>query len=84
MVASKDYRPTRDEQVRQSEAATVIQQTWREWRRRREVAAAKAAQRRREEEALRRLREGMSLRGRWAGGGVQSGDEERVIAGGRG
>ncbi|EFJ46513.1 hypothetical protein VOLCADRAFT_118102 [Volvox carteri f. nagariensis] len=61
VVASKDYRSTRDELTKQSAAAAIIQRSWRQWRRRREEAAAAAQQRQREEAALRQLREGMSF-----------------------
>ncbi|GIL86670.1 hypothetical protein Vretifemale_14923 [Volvox reticuliferus] len=61
VVASNDYRPTHDEQTKQSDAAAVIQRTWREWRLKREEAAAAARQRECEEDAIRQLREGMSL-----------------------
>ncbi|GLI67618.1 hypothetical protein VaNZ11_011865, partial [Volvox africanus] len=61
VVASSDYRPTQDEQTRQSDAAALIQRSWRGWRRRQEEVAAVERQRNREEDAIRLLREGMSL-----------------------
>ncbi|KXZ49100.1 hypothetical protein GPECTOR_23g31 [Gonium pectorale] len=57
VVAANDYRPTQDELVRRSQAATTIQRAWTRWRQRRDAAAAAAAQAQREREAVQRLRE---------------------------